>query len=65
MGARFDDLILADYAESLAADAPRQRILQPRTNSGTGRYTMVGSAEGANVTLPGRTACGAWWTARY
>ncbi|MEC8566174.1 MAG: membrane protein insertase YidC, partial [Pseudomonadota bacterium] len=28
MGARFDDLILADYAESLAADAPRQRILR-------------------------------------
>ena len=34
MGARFDDLILADYAESLAADAPRQRILQAENEFG-------------------------------
>ena len=54
MGARFDDLILADYAESLAADAPRQRILQPENAFGHWQvhHGWIG-AEGANVTLPG------------
>ncbi|MGB1118612.1 MAG: membrane protein insertase YidC [Parvibaculales bacterium] len=57
MGARFDDLILADYAESLAADAPRQRILQRENKAGHWQvhHGWVG-AEGANVTLPGPTS---------
>ena len=57
MGARFDDLILADYAESLAADAPRQRILQAENEFGHWQvhHGWVGG-EGANVTLPGPTS---------
>ena len=56
-GARFDDLILADYAESLAADAPRQRILQAENEFGHWQvhHGWVGG-EGANVTLPGPTS---------
>ena len=57
MGARFDDLILADYAESLAADAPRQRILRAENEFGHWQvhHGWVGG-EGANVTLPGPTS---------
>ena len=57
MGARFDDLILADYAESLAADAPRQRILQAENEFGHWQvhHGWVGG-EGANVSLPGPTS---------
>ena len=57
MGARFDDLILADYAESLAADAPRQRILQAENEFGHWQvqHGWV-RGEGANVTLPGPTS---------
>ncbi|MFL2946277.1 MAG: membrane protein insertase YidC [Parvibaculales bacterium] len=57
MGARFDDLILADYAESLAADAPRQRILQAENEFGHWQvhHGWVGG-ESANVTLPGPTS---------
>ncbi|MEC7595456.1 MAG: membrane protein insertase YidC, partial [Pseudomonadota bacterium] len=57
MGARFDDLILADYAESLAADAPRQRILRAENEFGHWQvhHGWVGE-EDANVTLPGPTS---------
>ena len=57
MGARLDDLILADYAESLAADAPRQRILQAENEFGHWQvhHGWVGG-EGVNVTLPGPTS---------
>lgn len=57
MGARFDDLILADYAETLAADAPRQRILQRENENGHWQihHGWVGG-EGTNVTLPGPTS---------
>ena len=57
MGARFDDLILADYAETLAADAPRQGILHPENENGHWQihHGWVGG-EGANVTLPGLTS---------
>ena len=57
MGARFDDLILADYAESLAADAPRQRILRAENEVGHWQvhHGWVGE-EDANVTLPGPTS---------
>ena len=57
MGARFDDLILADYAESLAADAPRQRILRAENEVGHWQvhHGWVGE-ENANVTLPGPTS---------
>ena len=57
MGARFDDLILADYAESLATDAPRQRILQAENEFGHWQvhHGWVG-AEGADITLPGPTS---------
>ena len=57
MGARFDDLILSDYAESLAADAPRQRILQAENEFGHWQvhHGWVGE-EDANVTLPGPTS---------
>ena len=65
MGARFDDLILADYAESLAADARASAFCKPKTNSGTGRCIMAGSGERVPMSpCPGRPACGAWWTAR-
>ena len=51
MGARFDDLILADYAESLDADAPRQLL---RAENEFGHWQVhhgwVGG-EGANVHL--------------
>jgi YidC/Oxa1 family membrane protein insertase len=57
MGARFDDLILGGYAETLAADAPRQRILQRQYENGHWQvhHGWVG-ADGANVTLPGPTS---------
>ena len=57
MGARFDDLILGSYAETLAADAPRQRILQRQYENGHWQvhHGWVG-ADGANVTLPGPTS---------
>ena len=56
MGARFDDLILADYAESLATDAPRQRILQAENEFGHWQVHMVGSGGGCRFTLPGPTS---------
>lgn len=57
MGARFDDLILGSYAETMAADAPRQRILQRQYENGHWQvhHGWVG-ADGANVTLPGPTS---------
>ena len=57
MGARFDDLILADYAESLATNAPRQRILQAENEFGHWQvhHGWVG-AEDADITLPGPTS---------
>ena len=57
MGALFDDLILGGYAETLAADAPRQRILQRQYENGHWQvhHGWVG-ADGANVTLPGPTS---------
>ena len=53
MGARFDDLILTEYRETTATDAPLQRLLQRTGETGAwqARHGFVAGA-GGNITLP-------------
>ncbi|CAI8297438.1 MAG: Membrane protein insertase YidC [Rhodobiaceae bacterium UBA7378] len=57
MGARFDDLILRGYAQTLAETSPRQRLLNHENEIGhwQAHHGWVG-ADGGNVTLPGPTS---------
>ncbi len=52
-GARFDDLILNDYVETLDDDSPNIRILKPGENNGA-YYAEFGwaSREGSDLLLP-------------
>ena len=54
MGARFDDLILKDYGATIAADAPRQRLLNRQGEAGhwQAHHGFI-AAQGSTVTLPG------------
>ena len=53
MGARLDDLILTEYRETTATDAPLQRLLQRTGETGAwqARHGFVAGA-GGNITLP-------------
>jgi YidC/Oxa1 family membrane protein insertase len=56
MGARFDDLILKDYGATIAADAPRQRLLNRKGQAGhwQAHHGFV-AAQGSAITLPDDT----------
>ena len=60
MGARFDDLTLVEYRQSLAPDAPQQRVLQRtgRSQAWQARHGFVGTPTNG-ITLPNENSL---WT---
>lgn len=61
LGAQLDDLVLSDYRETLAADSPLVRLLEPRS-SARPYYVQYGwsAAPGTTAKLPDNTTI---WTA--